>query len=199
MFNFAFYFKRVDELLMDKQVIDSCSQVFTILSMAILSGNSIYVCGNGGSAATADHFVNDLLSIRVKDEKVDGVKAYSLCSNCAVLTCLANDIGYDFIFSKQLESFLKEGDVVVGISASGNSSNIINSMLMAQQKGAIGVGITGFDGGIVKQKTQYNICLPSVVGEYGPVEDAHSVICHALSVSLKGVLEGREGWVFAHD
>lgn len=199
IFSFGNYFERVNDLLSNLEVINACSQAVFLLSTTVIDGGTIYVCGNGGSAATANHFVNDLLSIRMKDPKTRGVKAFSLCGNSSVLTCFANDFSYDFIFSKQLESFLEEKDVVIGISSSGNSSNIVNSMLVAQQKGAASIGITGFTGGQVKQHAQINIHLPSVAGEYGPVEDAHSVICHAISISLKGVFEGKEGWVFAHD
>jgi D-sedoheptulose 7-phosphate isomerase len=198
LFNFALYFDRVSELLMDSTVSEACDEVVSILNTAIFRGNSIYVCGNGGSAATSDHFVNDLLSIRIKDSE-RGVKAFSLCSNGATVTCFANDFGYDFIFSKQLEFFLNDSDVVIGLSASGNSSNVINAMLAAQRAGAVGIGIVGFDGGLLKRKAQHIIHVPSDIGEYGPVEDAQSVICHALSISLKGFLEGKKGWIFPHD
>lgn len=133
--------------------------------------------GNGGSAATCSHFVNDL-SFGIGKK---GIKAISLADNTAVLTAISNDYGYDQVFSKQLELLLGDGDLVVMISASGNSQNLISSIEYCQSKNVSIVGITGFDGGQLKEKANISIHFESASKDYGPVEDAHLVIDHMIA------------------
>jgi D-sedoheptulose 7-phosphate isomerase len=136
--------------------------------------------GNGGSAATACHFANDL-GVCASPEGKTPFRAISLASNMAYVTCLANDMGYDDIFSGQLRNFMQPGDVVVGISASGNSPNAVNALDYANKNKASSVAIVGFDGGLMKQKANYVIHVKSEKGEYGPVEDVHMVLDHLIS------------------
>ena len=145
-------------------------------------GSSIYFIGNGGSAATASHFVNDI-SIGTKSMDAP-FRAISLCDNQPVITAIANDYGYEYIFSQQLAVLLKKDDVVVAISASGNSPNIINAIDVAKQKEAITVGLTAFDGGKLRQMTDIAIHVPTEKGEYGPAEDAHMMLDHLVSSYL---------------
>lgn len=149
-----------------------------IILVARDAGKSVYFIGNGGSAATASHFANDIqIGTRTKGKPF---KVQSLTDNVAILTAVGNDFGYDYIFVKQLEALLNDGDVVVAISASGNSPNVIKGIEYAHQRKCTTIGITGFDGGKLKELAQHNLHVPSLKGEYGPVEDVHMIIDHIL-------------------
>jgi D-sedoheptulose 7-phosphate isomerase len=113
----------------------------------------------------------------------------SLTSNSAVLTCLANDIGYENVFVWQLRNLMRPGDVVVGISASGNSPNAVKALEYAAENGGIPVAIVGFDGGRMKRVAKYAIHVETEKGEYGPVEDVHMVLDHLISNYLASVPE----------
>ena len=140
---------------------------------------TVYFIGNGGSASTASHFVNDL-SIGTKSLDRP-FRAISLCDNQAVITAIANDYGYEYVFSKQLSVLLKENDVVVAISASGNSPNLIQAFSIAKNKAAVTVGISAFDGGKLKVLADVSVYVPTKKGEYGPAEDVHLMLDHLVT------------------
>ena len=142
-------------------------------------GSNIFFIGNGGSAATASHFANDIaIGSREFDKPF---RVISLCDNQAVITAIANDDGYEKIFSQQLRVLLKKQDVVVSISASGNSPNLIHAINTTKKMGAISVGISAFDGGKMKDLVDFSLHVPSEKGEYGPAEDAHMVLDHLVA------------------
>ncbi len=149
-------------------------------------GNTIYFLGNGGSAATACHFANDF-GFCASPEGHTPFRCLSLTANSAFITCLANDIGYENIFSWQLRNLMKPGDVVVGISASGNSPNAIKALEYAELNGGIPVAIVGFDGGRMKEIAQYVVHVETDKGEYGPVEDVHMVLDHLITKYLSAI------------
>ena len=141
--------------------------------------SSIFFIGNGGSAATASHFANDIaIGIRTYEKPF---RAISLCDNQAVITAIANDDGYEKIFSQQLQVLLKKQDVVVAISASGNSPNLLDAIDTAKKMNTITVGISAFDGGKMKEMVDVSLHVPTEKGEYGPAEDAHMVLDHLVS------------------
>ena len=141
--------------------------------------STIFFIGNGGSAATASHFANDIaIGTRTYEKPF---RAISLCDNQAVITAIANDDGYEKIFSQQLQVLLKKQDVVVAISASGNSPNLIQAIDTSKEMGAITVGISAFDGGKMKEMVDVSLHVPTEKGEYGPAEDAHMVLDHLVS------------------
>ena len=142
-------------------------------------GAYIYFIGNGGSASTASHFVNDL-SIGTKSLDKP-FRAISLCDNQSVITAIANDYGYEYIFSKQLSILLKRNDVVVAISASGNSPNLIKALDIAKDKGAITVGLSAFDGGILKEIVDISVHVSTEQGAYGVSEDVHMMLDHLIT------------------
>jgi len=150
-----------------------------ILLNARENGSNIYFIGNGGSAATASHFANDI-AIGTKEFKKP-FRVISLCDNNAIITAIGNDDGFEKIFSQQLEVLLQEKDVVVAISASGNSINLLNAFDVAKRKGATTVGLSAFDGGKLKEKADISVHVPTNKGEYGPAEDAHMVLDHMVS------------------
>lgn len=139
------------------------------------SGNTTFFLGNGGSASTATHFVNDI-SLGSRQFKKP-FRAISLCDNQAIITAIANDDGYENIFLQQLQTLSRPGDTIVCISASGNSKNLIKAIEYAKDNDLYIVGLTAFNGGYLKENCDLNIHVPTKVGEYGPAEDLHMVIC----------------------
>ncbi len=169
--------------------LDEIQGFIEVLLKARNEGSCIYFIGNGGSAATASHFVNDI-SIGT-NSKNKPFRALSLCDNQAVITAIANDSGFKEVFSQQLEVLLKKGDVVVAISASGNSENILRAMSVAKQKHATTVGLTGFDGGKLRELADITVHVPTGDKEYGPAEDAHMVLDHLVSAYLMRFVKGQ--------
>ena len=154
-----------------------------LLLAARESGNTVFFIGNGGSAATASHFANDIsIGTRTGDKKP--FRAVSLTDNVAVMTALANDEGYDRMFVDQLRVHMRAGDSLVAISASGNSQNLIEAVDYATSRGATVIGLTGFDGGKLREKSDISLHVPTAKGEYGPVEDVHMIFDHLIGSYL---------------
>lgn len=143
---------------------------------------TIYFIGNGGSAATASHFANDLAI--GTNSYTKPFRVVSLTDNLAILTALANDFGYEEVFVRQLQVVGKPGDVLVAISASGNSPNLIRAMEYAASSDIKTVAITAFDGGKMKQIADEGIHVPTGPKEYGPAEDAHMILDHMIGAYL---------------
>ncbi|MBF0095965.1 MAG: SIS domain-containing protein [Magnetococcales bacterium] len=145
-------------------------------------GARIFFIGNGGSAATASHFANDIaIGSRARAKPF---RAVSLCDNQAIITAIGNDFGYDQIFLRQLENQMEEGDIVVAISASGNSPNVLLAVEYANGRGNLTVGLTGFAGGRLREMAEIKLHVPTQPGEYGPVEDLHMVVDHLVGAFL---------------
>ena len=154
-----------------------------LLLSARKTGNAVFFIGNGGSAATASHFANDIsVGTRTGDNKP--FRAISLTDNVAVITALANDEGYEQIFIDQLKVHMRDGDALVAISASGNSPNVITAVKYAKSRGATVVGLTGFDGGKLRELSDISLHVPTAKGEYGPVEDLHMIFDHLIGSFL---------------
>ncbi|MDQ6749547.1 MAG: SIS domain-containing protein [Actinomycetota bacterium] len=171
------------EALLAQVDLDAVERVVEHLRMARDAEGTIYVAGNGGSAATASHLANDL----GKGTKASGrafVRVMCLSDNVSWLTALANDEGYERAFSGQLENFAGPGDVFVAISASGNSENLIDATDLARRRGVVAVGLLGFDGGVLKDRVDEHLWLPTEQGQYGLVETGHSVLCDILTTCL---------------
>ena len=152
------------------------------LLIAREKGSSIFFAGNGGSAATASHFANDI-SIGTNDYRKP-FRAISLSDNIAILTALGNDFGYEEIFVRQLKVLGKKGDVLVCISASGNSQNLLNAVDFAKQVDIKTIALTSFDGGKLKKMADEGVHVPAEMKEYGPAEDVHMVLDHLVSAFL---------------
>ena len=154
------------------------SSVINILEKARNNRTMIFTLGNGGSASTATHFVNGLSQGATVEGKTR-FKVMALTDNIPNMLAYANDIGYEQIFVEQLKNLMEEGDVVIGISGSGNSKNVINAIDYANKNNAITVGLTGFDGGKLKDIVDYCIHVPCSFMEM--VEDIHLSITHLIS------------------
>lgn len=166
--------------------------VARILETFIAAGEAsrtIYFLGNGGSAAVASHFVNDL-GIGTRAEGARPFRAASLVDNTPTLTAVANDEGYDKVFLRQLEAVLEAGDVVVALSVSGNSPNVIEAVRYARQVGAVVIGCTGFDGGALRGLADISLHQSTPRGEYGPIEDVFSVLDHLVYTYLRLLRRG---------
>ena len=139
----------------------------------------IYMIGNGGSAATASHWANDF-SIGLKRRGIISIDVRSLVDNASVCTAIANDMGYENIFKTQLEGILRPQDIIVAISCSGTSPNIIKAVKYAKQIGAKVIGLTGFDGGELMDIADIKFHIHTPKGEYGLVEDIHMILDHII-------------------
>jgi D-sedoheptulose 7-phosphate isomerase len=173
------YTKRLAEILeaVDKNAVE---QVVDVFDKAISEHKAIYLIANGGSSAAASHMVNDLVPNSLVAGK-PGIRAFSLTDNSASVTAVANDAGYENIFSYQLEAYMQPGDVVLAMSVSGNSENVLRGVKYAQQHGGYTIGWTGFDGGQLAKLCDLNVHIPTTRDEYGPVEDAFTVLGHMVS------------------
>jgi D-sedoheptulose 7-phosphate isomerase len=152
------------------------------LQEARMAGKRVFIMGNGGSASTASHFVCDL----GKNTRMDGwpdFKVIGLTDNMAIFSAYANDEGYDQAFARQLTSLLQDGDVVIGISASGNSPNVLNAIEAAKRHNAQTIGFTGFNGGKLRHMVDINIHIDSNIIEH--VEDIHLMLEHMIVLYLK--------------
>ena len=147
----------------------------------------VFFIGNCGSAATASHFANDI-SIGSNDYE-EPFKAISLTDNVSILTAIGNDFGYEEIFVRQLRVLGQPEDVVVGISASGNSANLLKAFEYAKKTGIKTVAITAFDGGKLKNMADEGIHVPTCLKEYGPAEDAQMILDHLVGAYLMRIVK----------
>jgi D-sedoheptulose 7-phosphate isomerase len=176
-------FLRDFEALLRQVNLDAVERIYQILRAARDRGSTVYIAGNGGSAATAAHWVNDL-GKGAKGSRRAPLRVMSLSDNVSWLTALANDEGYDRVFSGQLENFAKPGDVLVVLSASGNSPNLLRAVELGRARQLITIGFLGFDGGALKHMVDEVLLLPTRKGAYGLVESGHDLFCHILTACL---------------
>jgi D-sedoheptulose 7-phosphate isomerase len=179
------YFKRESAI---SELIDfsRLAELIAVLKSVSQNHGRVFLAGNGGSASTSDHFATDLgVGSHIRRSK-NIINAISLSSNTSIITALANDTSYKNIFCIQLEIFKPtKCDLVVAISASGNSPNIIELIKCANEMNVKTCALTGFDGGKAKEMVDIPIHVPTEKGEYGIVEDLHLAICHAVVESLR--------------
>ena len=160
-------------------------RVIEVILTAYRLQRHVYVIGNGGSASTASHFACDLSKATITGNQ-PRLRVTSLTDNIALLTAWANDSSYEAVFAEQLANLLDPGDVVVAISASGKSLNILAAIGAARDRGAVTVGLVGFTGGPLKKMVDVAVHVPSHT--YGVVEDCHLVIEHAITAAIRGAL-----------
>lgn len=147
----------------------------------------VYVCGNGGSAAIASHFAGDLN----KGTNIAGrhrFRALSLVDNTPALLAWSNDAGYEVAMAEQLRNFVEPGDLVIGISGSGNSANVVNALALGRQAGANTLAMCGFDGGRIAQPALSDVAIHVPSHNMEQVEDVFSVVCHCLLYTLRRLI-----------
>jgi len=175
MHNFKKYLSNINR--------DDIIRATRLIKETVRRGSNVFVIGNGGSIATAIHFTEDLMLNN--DYRI---KAHNL-SNISVLTAISNDWGYEDVYLKQLENLYADGDLLVTISASGNSSNLVKAIDYVKKNNGRVISISSFHGGVTKRKADIPIYVRSDVGSYEITEDIHLVICHMISKLLKEDLE----------
>lgn len=143
---------------------------------AIEHGNTLFFMGNGGSAADSQHIAAEMVGRFMKERK--GLPSIALTTDTSILTAVGNDYGYDEVFSRQVEALVKPNDVVFGITTSGNSSNIINAIHKAKESGALTIGLTGKDGGQLKEICEHCLIIPS--NNTARIQEAHILIGHMI-------------------
>ncbi len=145
-------------------------------------GRTVFIIGNGGSASTSAHMATDLCKITAVDGE-PGVRAVSLSDCVALLTAWSNDAAYEYSFSGPLQAYIEPGDVLIAISASGRSANVLEATHVANRAGATTIGLTGFGGGELASVAQISLVIDA--DHYGLVEDAHLAVNHALTAAVK--------------
>ncbi len=151
-------------------------QIAETLIEAFKAGHSLYLMGNGGSAADAQHISGELVGRFKKNRKA--LPALAFTTDTSVLTAIANDFGYDQCFERQVDAFVKDGDVVIGLSTSGNSTSIVNAVQVAKRKGAKTIAFTGRGGGQLKDCVDVCLEIPSV--DTARIQECHITFGHIL-------------------
>lgn len=160
-----------------------------ILFGAYKHGKQVFIIGNGGSAATASHMACDLGKNTISPNR-RRFRVMSLNDNMALLSALANDVGYDQVFAEQLTNLIRPGDVLISISGSGNSPNVLRAMRYARERSATNIALLGFDGGEAMELADEYVLVPA--SDYGIVEDLHMVLDHVLTAYFRTRLDQEE-------
>lgn len=169
--------------VVEKTLMSLQSHIYTaciIATEALKNGNKIMLCGNGGSAADAQHIAAEL-SGRYSVER-RGLAGIALTTDTSVLTAVGNDYGFDHIFDRQVEALAKEGDVVIGISTSGHSKNIVRALSRARHLGCRTIGLSGRDGGVMSEFCDINIIIPS--DDTPRIQEMHIMIGHIICQAI---------------
>jgi D-sedoheptulose 7-phosphate isomerase len=178
------YFTELEQMVRDISLLQ-LQGVLRLLEEAYHNGHRVFIMGNGGSAATASHFALDLAKNTIMSG-VPRLKAISLTDHVPLITAWSNDTAYEHIFAEQLANLMEPGDVVLGISASGNSLNVINAMLLAKQYRAYTVALLGAKGGKIKDIVDAYILAPGQNIEQE--EDAHMILAHVITRHMREVV-----------
>jgi D-sedoheptulose 7-phosphate isomerase len=158
--------------------LEKVTEAIEWLSEARNTGRTIFVCGNGGSASTASHFACDMVK-GASYNRGSRFRIMALTDSLPTMTAYSNDVSYDCVFCEQLKNFAQPGDVVMGISGSGNSPNVLRAMEYANELGCRTIALTGRDGGKLGELAKLNIQVP--IPHMGRIEDAHMIVCHMVA------------------
>jgi D-sedoheptulose 7-phosphate isomerase len=174
--NFEESIETKKKVLSDKRLIKNIEDTAQKIKTALKNGNKVLICGNGGSAADAQHFTAELVGRYKKERK--GLAAIALTTDSSIMTAWTNDYSFDTLFSRQIEALGKKGDVFIGISTSGNSKNVIEALKKAKEIGIYCIGLTGNNGGKMNDSCDINIVVPSA--NTPRIQEAHITIIHAM-------------------
>jgi len=176
------------KVLQNEELLKTIEKAVNAIVAAFKNGNRVYFCGNGGSAADAQHLAAEFSGRFYKDRKA--LPAEALHCNTSYLTAVANDYSYDVIYARLIDGIGERGDVLIGLSTSGNSANIIKAFESARQKGIITIGFTGLTGGVMKSISDYLINIPSA--DTPRIQESHimagHIICQLVEEKLFGPL-----------
>ncbi|HEY0039322.1 MAG TPA: SIS domain-containing protein [Flavisolibacter sp.] len=163
-------------LLQDEEILQTVVNATTVIVTSLKAGGRLYFCGNGGSAADAQHLAAEFSGRFYKDR--NALPAEALHVNTSYVTAVGNDYGFDVIYSRLVEGIMHKGDVLVGLSTSGNSANIVKAFEAATAKGIITIGFTGLTGGVLKSMSNYLINIPSA--DTPRIQESHIMIGHII-------------------
>ncbi len=175
---FTEYRKKLDNLL-NQVDIDVLTEVVDTMITTFKNGKTLYVCGNGGSAATASHMQVDF-SFFVRYFTKFRPKVVALTDNTPFITAIGNDTSYNDIFVEQLKGKFETGDLIICISASGNSENVVRAARYANEHGGKSIAFVGFSGGELLKAASISLYTPNPKGDYGPIEDLHMIYDHLI-------------------
>ena len=175
---FKHYRVRLNNLL-DLVNVNDFENVISTLVTTFKNGKTVYVCGNGGSASTASHIQADF-SFFVRNFTKFRPKVRALTDNVAMITAAGNDTTFHDIFVEQLKGQFEKGDIIICISASGNSENVIRAAQYANEHGGTSIGFIGFTGGKLKEACKISLYTENPKGDYGPIEDLHMIYDHLI-------------------
>ena len=174
---FAEQYKNELVAAIDEIDLEQVHQAIELFKDARANGRHVFVCGNGGSASTASHFTCDMVK-GASFNRETRFRIMALTDSLATMTAYSNDVSYDCVFVEQLKNFAQPGDLVMGISGSGNSPNVLRAMEYANSIGCKTLALTGRDGGKLGPLAQLNIQV--AVPHMGRIEDAHMIVCHMI-------------------
>ena len=167
-------FKNLQKVISDKGLILEIETITTKIIKAFKDGNKLLLCGNGGSASDAQHIAAELSGRFIKERKP--LYAEALHVNSSYMTAVSNDYGFESTYSRMLEAIGKKGDVLIALSTSGNSENVVNAVKMANSLEMLSVGMSGATGGKIKELCQHNIIIPS--SNTARIQEAHIIVGH---------------------
>ncbi len=159
------------------------SALIDLIAQTYRGNRQIFVCGNGGSAATANHFACDFGKNAVRDPACRRFRILSLSDNVERITAFGNDVNFESIFSEQLKNLLNEGDLLLAISASGNSPDVLAACDYAHERNAKIASLAGFSGGALKEKS--DLCIVAQLERYEQIEDLHMMVLHMVTCYFK--------------
>lgn len=174
------------QILADADFLQKIETVIEVITQAFQNGKKVLFCGNGGSAADAQHLSAEFSGRFYKDRKA--LPSEALHCNSSYLTAVANDYSYDVIYSRLVEGICAKGDVLVGLSTSGNSKNILNAFATAREKGVITVGFTGAGGGKMKEASDYLLNVPST--DTPRIQESHILVGHIICELVEAKIFG---------
>lgn len=167
-------FNNLQKVISDKGLILEIETITTKIIKAFKDGNKLLLCGNGGSASDAQHIAAELSGRFIKERKP--LYAEALHVNSSYMTAVSNDYGFESTYSRMLEAIGKKGDVLIALSTSGNSENVVNAVKMANSLDMLSVGMSGATGGKIKELCQHNIIIPS--SNTARIQEAHIIVGH---------------------
>lgn len=175
-----------EAICQDERLLSTIEQVAELIGLSLKKGNKVLFCGNGGSAADAQHLAAEFSGRFYKDR--EPLYAEALHCNTSYLTAVGNDYGYDQVYARMLRGIGREGDVLVALSTSGNSANILEAMKVAKEKGMFIVSLTGATGGKMKDGSDYLINVPST--DTPRIQEAHITVGHIICELVENNLFG---------
>lgn len=159
-----------------ENIVEKCAEVVEAIRARVLAGNTVFWCGNGGSAADAQHLAAELVGRFNRERRA--LPSIALNTNNSTLTSVSNDYGYEDVFARQVEGLLREGDVLVGLSTSGNSENVIRAVKAANDRGGVSIGLLGRDGGRLASMCRYAITIAA--NDTARIQEMHILIGHII-------------------